>query len=66
MILHSHHVRAAGLCIWGLRAWCRATGVNMRQLCRDGVPLEDHPHLANDPLVQRVLAAATAEEQRDA
>lgn len=66
MILHVRHVRAAGLCIRGLRAWCRTTGVDMRQLCRDGVPVADHPHLASDPLVQRVLAAASAEEQRDA
>lgn len=66
MILHVRHVRAAGLCIRGLRAWCRLTGVDMRKLCREGVPLADHPHLANDPLVQRVLTAAATEVKPDA
>ncbi len=58
MILHVRHVRAAGLCVRGLRSWCNANGVDMRRLCSDGVPLEERPELADDPLVQRAVRAA--------
>lgn len=61
MILHVRHVRAARLCVRGLRAWCRANDVDMRRLCGDGVPLEERPDLADDPLVQRAVRAAEEE-----
>lgn len=66
MILNVEHVRNAGLCVWGLRAWCRANGVDMRRLCRDGIPLTEHPELHDDPLVQRVTAVAVERGQADA
>jgi hypothetical protein len=61
VIIRPQHVLSAGLCVWGLRAWCRANGVDLRQMCRDGVALDAHPALVSDPLVQRVVAAAEQE-----
>lgn len=65
MILNVQHIRSAGLCVWGLRAWCRANAVDMRRLCKEGIALDDYPALHDDPLVQRVVAQAQA-EVRDA
>lgn len=61
MILHVRHVRAAGLCVWGLRAWCRANRVDLRRMCTEGVPLEERPELVDDPFVQRAVLAAEEE-----
>jgi hypothetical protein len=62
MKLHIRHVRAVPLCATGARAWCQRMGVDLRQLCGDGVDLDDHPHLRDDPFVQRVLAMAEQEQ----
>jgi len=65
VILKAHHVRAAGLCVWGLRAWCRSNTVDMRRLCRDGIPIDERPDLHGDPLVQRAIAVAAREASND-
>jgi hypothetical protein len=65
LILHVRHVRAAGMCARGLRAWCRSTGVDMRRLCDAGIPVREHPELVDDPFVQRAIEAAS-QEARDA
>ena len=64
MKLHMSHVRAVPLCTTGARAWCRSVGVDLRQLCGEGIELDDHPHLRDDPFVQRVLAVAEQERRR--
>ena len=62
MIIRVCHVRAAGMCGPGLRLWASYAQIDLRAFCRDGLSIDDYPHLKDDPFVQRVLAAASAEE----
>lgn len=74
--IHLRHVRAvdpaAGpLCTPSIRAWCRQHGIDLRALCVDGIVIDDHPQLHDDPFVMRAIAIARAEiahedERRDA
>ena len=57
-----HHVRAAGMCGPGLRLWAAYAQVDLRTFCREGLLIEDYPHLIDDPFVVRALAAALEEE----
>ena len=51
-------VQAAGLCVRGLRRWCRAYGLDLRVLLRDGMPVEELRRIAEtDEYARRVLAA---------
>jgi hypothetical protein len=64
--IHLRHVRAidpAGgpLCTPGIRAWCRQHGIDLGALCEDGIAVDDHPQLHDDPFVVRVIAIARAE-----
>jgi hypothetical protein len=59
-----HHVRAAGMCGPGLRLWAAHAQVDLRKFCREGLLIEDHPHLIDDPFVVRALAAASEEENQ--
>jgi hypothetical protein len=64
--IHLHHVRAvdpaAGqLCTPSIRAWCRQHGIDLRTLCEDGIVIDDHPHLHDDPFVARAIAIARAD-----
>lgn len=61
LTLHVRHVRAAGMCVRGLREWCRVNGVDMRRMCDGGIPLSEHPELINDPFVRRAIEAARQE-----
>jgi len=61
MRVHVRHVRAAFLCASGLRAWCLANGVDLRRLCREGLPVEEFAHLQSDPFAQAVIDAARQE-----
>jgi len=65
--IHLRHVRAidpAGgpLCTPGIRAWCRQHGIDLHVLCEDGIAVDDHPHLHDDPFVVRVIEIARAEQ----
>ena len=62
------HVRAvdpaAGpLCTPSIRAWCRQHGIDLRTLCEDGIVIDDHPHLHDDPFVARAIVIARAEAE---
>ena len=61
MRVHLRHVRAAFLCANGLRGWCRANGVDLRRLCREGLPVDEFAHLQADPFAQAVIEAARRE-----
>ncbi len=68
--IHLRHVRAidpAGgpLCTPGIRAWCRQHGIDLHTLCEDGIAVDDHPHLHDDPFVARVIDIARAEWARN-
>ena len=64
--VHMRHVRTAGLCANGLLRY-RAQGLDVRRLCREGLPVADAPpHLRGDPLVEAVIAVAEAEERAHA
>lgn len=54
------HVRRAGWCVSGVRAYCRTSGIDFRQLCRGGIPVEDVEHL-DDAFVQRAIEIARGE-----
>jgi hypothetical protein len=53
----SADLRAAGICLGGLRRWAEARGFNYRTLVREGVAEKDLRPYEDDPMVQRVLAA---------
>ena len=60
------HVRAADpaagpLCTPSIRAWCRQHGIDLRVLCEDGIVIDDHPQLHDDPFVARAIAMARTE-----
>ena len=64
--IHLRHVRAvdpaAGpLCTPSIRLWCRRHGIDLRALCAEGIVIDDHPQLHDDPFVARAIAAARAE-----
>ena len=64
--IHLRHVRAidpAGgpLCTPGIRAWCRQHGIDLRALREDGIAVDDHLHLHDDPFVVRVIEIARTE-----
>ncbi|MBX3713013.1 MAG: hypothetical protein KF800_13720 [Lysobacter sp.] len=64
--IHLRHVRAvdpAGgpLCAPSIRAWCRQQGIDLRTLCEDGIAVDAHPHLHDDPFVARAIVIARAE-----
>ena len=64
--IHLRHVRtvdpAAGpLCTPSIRAWCRQHNIDLRVLCEDGIVIDDHPQLHDDPFVARAIAIARAE-----
>jgi hypothetical protein len=68
--IHLRHVRAVDpasgpLCTPSIRAWCRQHGINLRTLCEDGIAIDDHPHLRDDPFVARAIAIARAEAALD-
>jgi hypothetical protein len=70
--IHLRHVRAidpAGgpLCAPGIRAWCRQHAIDLRALCADGIDIDAHPQLHDDPFVVRAIAIALIEAKlRDA
>ena len=75
--IHLRHVRAIDpsggpLCAPGIRAWCRQNDIDLHTLCHDGIDVDAHPHLHDDPFVVRVIEIARAEvaaaeqEERDA
>lgn len=64
MRIYVHHVRAAGMCGPGLRLWATYAKVDLRTFCREGLLIEDYPHLIDDPFVVRALAAASEEESQ--
>lgn len=49
-------LRRAGYCASGVREWCAAHGMTVRQLLDDGLDLEARPDLAEDAFVQRLRA----------
>ncbi len=64
--IHLRHVRtvdpAAGpLCTPSIRTWCRRHDIDLRALCAEGIDIDDHPHLHDDPFVARAIAIARAE-----
>ena len=64
--IHLRHVRAvdpaAGpLCTPSIRAWCRQHDIDLRALCEDGIVIDDHPQLHDDPFVARAIAIVRAE-----
>lgn len=64
--IHLRHVRAidpAGgpLCTPGIRAWCRQHAIDLRALCEDGIAVDDHFYLHDDPFVVRVIEIARDE-----
>jgi hypothetical protein len=66
--IHLRHVRAidpAGgpLCTPGIRAWCRQHDIDLRALREDGIAVDDHLHLHDDPFVARVLEIARREQE---
>lgn len=68
--IHLRHVRAidpAGgpLCAPGIRAWCRQHRIDLHTLCSEGIDVDAHPHLHDDPFVARVMVIAE-QEARDA
>ena len=64
MRIYVHHVRAAGMCGPGLRLWAAYAQVDLRKFCREGLLVDDYPHLIDDPFVVRALAAARKEENQ--
>ncbi len=67
--IHLRHVRAvdpaAGpLCTPSIRVWCRRHDIDLRALCAEGIAIDDHPHLHDDPFVARAIAAAQDEASR--
>lgn len=68
--IHLRHVRAvdpaAGpLCTPSIRAWCRQHGIDLRVLSEDGIVIDDHPQLHDDPFVARAIAIARADVAHD-
>ena len=68
--IHLRHVRAvdpaAGpLCTPSIRAWCRQHDIDLRTLCEDGIVIDDHPQLHDDPFVARAIAIARADGAHD-
>lgn len=64
--IHLRHVRAvdpaAGpLCTPSIRTWCRRHNIDLRALCVEGIAIDDHPQLHDDPFVTRAIAIARAE-----
>lgn len=51
------HIRAAGLCMRGARAWAARHGVDWSRFVREGVPLTAFAG-CDDPLLARVLTEA--------
>lgn len=64
MRIHVHHVRAAGMCGSGLRLWAAHAQIDLRKFCREGLSIEEYPHLMDDPFVVRALAAARNEDDQ--
>ena len=69
--IHLRHVRAvdpaAGpLCTPSIRAWCRQHGIDLRALCEDGILIDGHPQLLDDPFVARAIVIARAEAETQA
>ena len=67
--IHLRHVRAvdpvAGpLCTPSIRTWCHRHGIDLRTLCADGIAIDDHPHLHDDPFVARAITVAREEAAR--
>ena len=68
--IHLRHVRAvdpaAGpLCTPSIRVWCRQHDIDLRVLCEEGIVIDDHPQLHDDPFVARAIAIARAEVAHD-
>lgn len=68
--IHLRHVRAvdpaAGpLCTPSIRVWCRQHDIDLHTLCEDGIVIDDHPQLHDDPFVARAIAIARAEIAND-
>lgn len=67
--IHLRHVRAIDptggpLCAPGIRAWCRQHAIDLRALCADGIDVDAHPQLHDDPFVARAIAIAVIEAGR--
>lgn len=63
MRVYFHHIRRAGLCAPGFRAWAINKGwtnQQIRDFLRDGLPAEVVEGL-DDPFAKRVLEVARAE-----
>lgn len=54
------HVRAAGLCAKGSRAWCQRNGVDWGAFLADGIEAQALLD-TRDPIVLRVVEAARKE-----
>lgn len=63
IIVTMEHVRAAGipgarvLCAPGIRLWAQRHGIDVRQFCREGMPIEEVERLG-DAFARRVAAIA--------
>lgn len=58
---YMRHVRAAGICSRGSRAWCMANGVSWTKFLAEGIPAQTLLD-TGDPIVLRVVQAAQQEQ----
>lgn len=58
--VHIRHVRKAGRCVEGARAWFEAQGWSWRDFAKNGRPIEDFD-ATGDPLAIEVADIARAE-----
>ena len=52
-----HDARRVGFCVSGVKAHCKALGVDFRQFLREGMPIEEAA-LLKDGHVNRIIAEA--------
>lgn len=57
-----NHIRAANLCTRGARHWFEQKGLSWQEFLAEGLPA-DQVRALNDPLADRVIAAAEKDAQ---
>lgn len=60
-LVNMTHARKAGMCVRGVREWCRRHDLDFRRVCRDGYPASLIE--TTDAMGAKVAALAREEQQ---
>ncbi len=64
LIVRISHMRAAGLCVTGSRAWFRRQGLDFRDFAKNGIDAEKL-RATGDPIPMRAVVIAEAEREQN-